>query len=173
MRKKRIDVLKTLTGLLLLAAALPLAATVLEEDVSSFSPKTILQEWSAPAVQLHVSPEGDDSAAGTAEAPLATLEAARDRLRQLKKEGELSAGGAQVVVHGGLYPVSQTFILTEEDSGTATAPVRYCGAEGESPVFTGGLRLEAFTPVTDKEVLKRIRKRRENLCCSLISRSTG
>ena len=158
MKRKCIDVLKTLAGLLLLTAALPLAATVLEEDVSSFSPKTVLQECPIPAVQLHVTPEGDDSASGTTEAPLATLEAARDRLRQLKKEGKLGAGGAQVVVHGGLYPVSQTFTLSEEDSGTATAPVRYCGAEGESPVFTGGLRLEDFTPVTDKEVLKRIPK---------------
>ena len=156
MRRTCGGVLFVLAGVLVLAAVAPVEATVLEADVSSPSPKTTLPEWPAPAVQLHVSPEGDDGAAGSAEAPLATLEAARDRLRLLMREGKLSAGGAQVIIHGGLYPVSQTFTLTEEDAGTAEAPIRYTAADGESPVFSGGLRLEGFTPVTDEAILQRI-----------------
>ena len=39
----------------------------------------LIASVSIPAVEIHVSPTGNDAAAGTAGAPLATLAAARDK----------------------------------------------------------------------------------------------
>jgi len=77
-------------------------------------------------------------------------------LRELKREGRLAEGGARVVVHGGHYRVIETFTLTAEDSGEASGPIRYEAANGETPVFSGGIRVEGFEPVTDEAILARL-----------------
>ncbi len=133
----------------LLAAALVLAscATVSDPKGNQVLPRR------APGMTLHVSPDGADTNDGSAGAPFATLEAARDRLRALRTANALPDTGAEVVVHGGVYPVSQTFVLAAEDSGTADAPVVFRAAKGEAPVFSGGLRLSGFRPLEDAERL--------------------
>jgi hypothetical protein len=74
----------------------------------------------------YVSPEGDDAAAGTLEAPLRTLQAAADRTRP----------GDTVLVRGGTYSVdaeiSQVDIRT---SGTAENWIRYANYPGETPLI--------------------------------------
>jgi len=122
----------------------------------SVAGRTQLPEWPEPAVELYVAPDGSDAAAGTEEQPFATLERARDVLRQLKKESKLAQGGATVFACGGHYGMLQPFALTAEDSGTASAPIRYRAAEGEMPVFSGGIRLSGFEPVTDAAILARL-----------------
>ena len=47
---------------------------------------TVFAKGELPLAQIYVSTEGDDSAAGTESAPLATLEAARDAVRALSRE---------------------------------------------------------------------------------------
>ena len=51
----------------------------------------------APGTTLHISPSGDDGAAGSAEAPMATLAAAVDRLAGTGEPGA-------VILHEGVYP---------------------------------------------------------------------
>ena len=125
-------------------------------QVPPMAGRTQLPDWPEPAVVLHVAPGGDGDAPGTADEPFATLGQARDALRALKQEGELTEGGGEVIVHGGRYEVSQTFTLTAEDSGEASAPIRYRAAQGETPIFRGGIRVEGFDPVTDGAVLDRL-----------------
>ncbi|HOC73193.1 MAG TPA: hypothetical protein PKL54_10280, partial [Candidatus Hydrogenedentes bacterium] len=83
----------------LLAAALVLAscATVSDPKGNQVLPRR------APGMTLHVSPDGADTNDGSAGAPFATLEAARDRLRALRTANALPDTGAEVVVHGGVY----------------------------------------------------------------------
>ncbi len=110
-------------------------------------------------VTLHVSPKGVDSAVGTAEAPLATLERARDLLREMRGKDPASlAGGATVWVHGGTYERNAPFTLDAGDAGTAQGPVVYRAAQDETPVLLGGrvLPADAFQPVTDDTVLKQL-----------------
>lgn len=109
-----------------------------------------------PGVEIHLAPTGNDGNPGTASAPLASLEEARNRIRQLKQQGPLPAGGVTVWIHTGVYPRRATFELGEEDSGTAEAPIAYSAAEGESPVFTGGIVLTDFQSVRNPDVLKRL-----------------
>ncbi len=125
-------------------------------NIQAVAERARLPEWPLPAVVLYVAPDGSDAAPGTAEQPFATLERARDALRELKQEGRFAQGGATVVIRGGHYQVSQTFALTAEDSGEASAPIRYWAADGETPVFSGGIRVEGFAPVTGEAILARL-----------------
>ena len=111
-----------------------------------------------PAVVLHVAPQGDDKAAGTEAAPLATLGGARDAIRRLRADrgGTLPAGGVRVAVHGGSYSMADTFALTAEDSGSAAAPIVYQASPGESPILAGGVRIAAWQPVSDAAIRERL-----------------
>jgi len=108
-----------------------------------------------PAVRFFVAPDGRDENPGTESEPFASLERARDAIRELKRRG-LPAGGVAVVIRGGIYQVRQPFRLGLEDSGTPEAPICYHAAPGEKPVFSGGIRLEKFEPVGNPSVLSRL-----------------
>jgi hypothetical protein len=94
------------------------------------------------AETIHVAPNGDDAARGTAAAPLRTLARARDAIRELKQQKGLPAGGIQVLLHGGTYYLPEPLVLTAEDSGTAESPIRYAAAPGEAVTLSGGSRLD-------------------------------
>ena len=106
---------------------------------------------------LYVAPGGDDAAAGTIDAPLATLEGARDRIRQLKAGAGLPEG-MTVFLREGQYDRSASFALGKEDSGTAEHPIVYRSYPGEQATLTGGRELprEDFAKVTDSAVTGRI-----------------
>jgi len=126
-----------------------------------------------PGLELHVSPTGKDANPGTAEAPLASLAGARDRIRQIKKKGGLPPGGVTVWVHGGIYPVLQTLELTEEDSGASDSPIVYRANENETPVLTGGAVLSGFQPVGNPEILKRLPEEARNKVIQVDLRANG
>ena len=109
-----------------------------------------------PAVTFYVAPDGRDDAPGTAEKPFASLQRARDAIRELKSKQSLPAGGVAVLVRGGTYRVQKTFELTAADAGTPEAPIVYRAVPGESPVFSGGVPLAGFQPVADPAVRDRL-----------------
>jgi len=110
----------------------------------------------APGLTLHVAQTGNDSNPGTEAKPLASLEGARDHLRNLRKSGSIPKGSLVVVIHKGEYPITRTVQFAAEDSGTESAPVVFRAGAGEQPHFTGGLRLHGFKYVSDPELLKRL-----------------
>ena len=83
----------------------------------------------------YVAPQGDDAAAGTIDAPLATLPAAY----------RLTEGGDTVCFRGGTYNVTDSqvmkikgvyaFVFALEKAGTAEHRTCYMGYPGERPVF--------------------------------------
>ena len=96
-----------------------------------------LPAFAAP-LEFHVSADGDDTAAGTAQAPFATPTRARDAVRAARVDGALPEGGVRVVIHGGTYRLAEPLTLGPEDSGTAEAPIVYAAAAGERPVLSAG-----------------------------------
>ena len=90
--------------------------------------------------------------------PFATLEDARDAVRELKTTSGLPAGGLKVRVRNGVHALAHGVHFGPEDSGTAAAPVVYCPAEGETVRLLGGRQLDpaAWTPVTDPAVRSRL-----------------
>jgi len=88
------------------------------------------------SAEIYVSPTGNDAAAGTAVAPLATLSAARDKADQLK------GGNTPVTVYlrGGTYYLSAPLVFGPANSGTAGAPIVYSAYGSEKPVISGGIK---------------------------------
>jgi hypothetical protein len=109
------------------------------------------------SVEFHIAVDGKDTSPGTQTKPFATLERARDAIRQLKETAEYPSDGLTVWLHEGEYRIEQTFELSEQDSGSPEAPVVYRGCPGAAVSLTGGVHLDsaAFTGVKDAAVLQR------------------
>jgi hypothetical protein len=95
----------------------------------------------AAPLTVFVAPNGNDARAGTRQEPLATLEAARDRLRT-----QPHPEGAVVEVAAGDYLLTESLALGAEDSGTADGPVLYQAAKGATVRLLGGVAIKGFRP---------------------------
>jgi len=105
---------------------------------------------------FYVAPGGSDAASGSRDAPWATLERARDAVRDLKKAGPLPEGGVTVVLRAGVYERTGPLELGAGDSGTERSPVVYRAEEGREVRITGGRAVGGFQPVADPAVLARL-----------------
>jgi len=96
---------------------------------------------------FYVSPDGDDASSGTSTGnAFATLERARDAIRELKSNGGISENSGPVTVYlrDGLHPLSDPLILTPADSGTEENPVIWKAYPGETPVVTGAKNVSGW-----------------------------
>ncbi|WP_246469549.1 Ig-like domain-containing protein [Cohnella nanjingensis] len=120
------------------------------------APSGYAQEETGKA--FYVATDGSDYNTGGINDPFRTLEAARNAIRVLKEGEGLPAGGVTVYIREGTYPRSESFELTEADSGTADSPIVYRAYPGETVQLSGGANLDrtGFQPVDDPDVLKRI-----------------
>ncbi len=97
---------------------------------------------SAGAGEIWVAPDGSDAAAGTREAPLATVHAALRKGREWRRlKSPAVADGVTIRLRGGEYPLHETIIVRPEDSGTPASPTTITAAPGEQPVVTGGVKI--------------------------------
>ncbi|WP_182869033.1 PDZ domain-containing protein [Stieleria mannarensis] len=89
------------------------------------------------AIEIYVSPTGDDASDGSAAAPVATLARAQHLARQ-------SAGKAAVTVSvaDGVYYLSETLTFTPADSGSERWPVTYRAENEGGAVLSGGSKLD-------------------------------
>jgi len=110
----------------------------------------------AAAATLHVAPDGKDTNPGTEQEPFATLQRARDAIRELKATGPLPAGGITVELRGGTYQLAQPLELTTQDSGGENAPIVYQARKGEIARLLGSRAVIGWKPLTDPAVLKRL-----------------
>ena len=106
-------------------------------------------------IDLYVSPAGDDAWSGRhpdptgdgGDGPFATLEAARDALRERRRSG--ATGGATVWLRGWSYQREATFELGAEDGGSEDAPVVYRAFPGEEVRLIGGRTVSGFRPIAE------------------------
>lgn len=89
------------------------------------------------AADIYVAPHGSDTNAGTENAPLQSLAAARDAARSF-------AGKEAVTVHvaDGVYYLPETLVFTPADSGTEDHPITYLAENEGRAVLSGGTKLE-------------------------------
>jgi hypothetical protein len=101
---------------------------------------------------------GNDHNSGTLTKPFLTIERARDAIRELKTHSTLGTTAVTVYLRGGIYPLTRTFVLSEQDSGLSGAPITYAAYQHEEVRLSGSVNLpvEAFQPVTQVEELKRL-----------------
>ncbi|MBI4550895.1 MAG: right-handed parallel beta-helix repeat-containing protein [Candidatus Latescibacteria bacterium] len=115
-------------------------------------------------MKVYVATNGNDVWSGRLSAPnadgtdgpFATLERARDTVRALRQTTLLPDGGVTVLIRGGVYPLTQGFRLTAEDSGTERSPIVYRAYQDEQVRLMGGQVLRGFVPVNDPAVLERL-----------------
>ncbi len=99
-------------------------------------------------IQFYVATNGNDEWTGklsepnkdNSDGPLATLNAARIKVRKYISEG--LSGPVTVWIRGGEYVLDSTIVFGPEDSGTKDYPVYYRAWPDETPVFTGGIKLD-------------------------------
>lgn len=104
-------------------------------------------------VTLHVATDGCDGwsgafarpTAGGTDGPLATVAAARDRLRAIRVAGRLMAA-ADVHVHAGRYELREALRFAAADLGDERTPVTYRTAGDGAVHLSGSVRLDGFTP---------------------------
>lgn len=127
----------------------------------------IILNWTtsgAKPMNIYVSPKGNDAWSGALPAPnrqrtdgpFATLERARDAIRDLKRRGKLPTGGVTVYLREGTYFRERPLALIVEDSGTAESPIVYSAYRSEKVRIVGGKSISGWKPVTDETVLRRL-----------------
>jgi parallel beta-helix repeat protein len=105
----------------------------------------ILLASALSAETVYVSPHGRPDWTGKladpnqdqSDGPLRSLTAARDRVRELRKQGK--QGAMTVEIRGGTYHLSEPFTLTADDSGTT-----YSAYQREHPIISGGERIDGW-----------------------------
>ncbi|MEX1139101.1 MAG: right-handed parallel beta-helix repeat-containing protein [Bacteroidota bacterium] len=112
---------------------------------------------------FYVSPQGNDRWSGTlvepnsarTDGPVATLQRARDIVREAKKNG-MPKGGITILVRGGTYRLAETLLLSSDDSGIEGSPIVWRASPGGQVTISGARTITGFTRVTQKSVLERI-----------------
>ena len=103
----------------------------------------------AHSTELYVAPNGHDANPGSQAKPFATLERARDAIRELKKTGPLREP-VTVRLGGGTYALAREMRFGPEDSGTAACPITYMAAGPEPVVLDGGRRITGWKKHDEK-----------------------
>jgi parallel beta-helix repeat protein len=105
---------------------------------------------------FYVAPDGNDAWSGqqpeigaAAEAgPFATVQRARDALREYRKNNAHHARQpATIFLRGGWYYLNEPLVLLPEDSGSEAAPVTYAAYQAEKPILSGGRTITGWQPI--------------------------
>jgi hypothetical protein len=107
-----------------------------------------------PKADFYVSPQGSDKWSGSlaerdaqgTDGPFATLERARDAVRELKKSKRTDI---VVLVRGGIYQTRKTVVFGLADSGAGDSTITYAAYPGERPVFSSGRQIEGWKMVAN------------------------
>jgi hypothetical protein len=129
-----------------------------EEDVVVANPSPDLATPTAialnngePQYTYHVAVNGDDANPGTEDRPFATIEHARDVIRTISSNMQ---SPIEVIIHGGTYSISQPIKFTQNDSGQNGYDIIYRAAEGETPIFSGGVNVTNWEKIPNSPIWK-------------------
>jgi hypothetical protein len=96
------------------------------------------------AADFYVSPTGNDTAAGGEQAPFATMARAQQAVRALRQAEPQRTEPVEIEVRGGLYTLAEPIRFLPEDAGRPQSETIYRARQGETPVFSGGVRLTGW-----------------------------
>lgn len=104
------------------------------------------------SADFYVATDGSDAWSGTlaepnakrTDGPLASLERARDAVRELKQN---RSDDTVVLIRGGTYRLSRTVVFGLEDSGRGDSTITYAAYPGETPVFSSGQGIDEWKPM--------------------------
>lgn len=99
--------------------------------------------------KVYVSPSGNDLNPGTKDEPLATLNGARDKVRELRASDRID-GPFEVIALEGEYFMFQPLTLSVADGGTERSPLVFKAEEGKKVIFSGGVKISGFEKVNER-----------------------
>lgn len=98
------------------------------------------------SADIYVSTEGNDRNPGTKKEPFASLGAAKEKAKEIRKK-ENSQKPIKIIIQEGVYYLDEPVLFTADDSGTKQSPLII---EGKGKVsFYGGKALPQFEAVSD------------------------
>jgi len=106
------------------------------------------------AQEFFISPSGEDTNHGTRQAPFASMERARDAVRELK--GQKPREPITIWLAGGDYFRTQAFELTAADSGSVDRRIIWRSLPGQKVRLLGALKIHGFGRVTNTNILDRL-----------------
>ncbi len=107
----------------------------------------------AGEADFYVAPNGNDrwsgrlaepNASGT-DGPLATLNGARDAVRQFQRQSNGLNRDLVIWIREGVYRLTAPIVFGPEDSGTESHSITYGAYPGEHPVISGGRTISGWT----------------------------
>ncbi|WP_425615890.1 right-handed parallel beta-helix repeat-containing protein [Anatilimnocola sp. NA78] len=111
--------------------------------------------------ELFVAVSGNDAAAGTAAAPLATIHAAQARIREWRKNGAADPTNVdntyRITLQAGDYYLTQPIEFTAEDSPGASSQLLITAAEQGQVRLLGGRTINDWRPLQDPSVARRLK----------------
>lgn len=106
----------------------------------------------ASGLRLYVSVNGNDLNPGSKKQPLASLNAAVEKLRDIKMTQQYK-DPIEIIVGGGKYFMEEPVVLEQEDSGNEKSPVIIRAENGQCPYFTGSVTLKEWWLLEDESKL--------------------
>ena len=98
----------------------------------------------ADAADIYVSLKGSDQNPGTKDKPLATVDMALRKARELRRLNDPSVkNGIQILVAKGIFELPEPIFIRPEDSGTAESPTVIKGLE-DGVVLSGGRKINGW-----------------------------
>jgi hypothetical protein len=91
---------------------------------------------------FYISPSGSDDNPGTIDQPFASLERARNCIRELNQKGKKN--DIAVYLREGTYYLTETLILGLEDAAPEGYRITYCNYPGERPIISSGVKITGW-----------------------------
>jgi hypothetical protein len=117
---------------------------------------TLTSSAQTDTLRIFVSPNGDDSNLGTAEAPLKSFQQSIKSLVLLRNR--CPSKPVVVTFNGGEYNIQQTIKINNIISKLQSVPVIFRAKSGERPIFTGNVRLTKWKHLNNTSINKRLCK---------------
>ncbi|PQV51506.1 parallel beta helix pectate lyase-like protein [Jejuia pallidilutea] len=106
----------------------------------------ILSVSAQKQITYYISPTGNDTNPGTIELPFETIEKAKNTIA---KHNGKNAKNITVFLRGGLYPVKETIVFNNENSGNKNTTITYSAYKNENPILSGGIVLNKWKNTKD------------------------
>lgn len=103
----------------------------------------VIISFSCHAIEIWVSSEGNDYNSGTKEKPLATLNMALRKARDLRRLNDpIIEDGIRIILTDGVFYLDEPVFIRPEDSGTEKSPTIIEAYTDTKPILSGGLQVK-------------------------------
>ncbi|MHC4122596.1 MAG: right-handed parallel beta-helix repeat-containing protein [Planctomycetota bacterium] len=100
---------------------------------------------------FYVSPSGSDANLCSLDKPFATIQKAKEAVRQLKQNEPNEK--ITVYVRGGVYKINEPITFEPQDSGTKDNPITYQAYSNEVPILYGGQKIVGWKPLKQEKFI--------------------